>query len=130
MRERFSFIEGDAFQVIRRYADDETAAFFGDPPYTVASKRLYAHWNVEHRGLFDLLASVKGDVLMTYDNTREIALLASESDFETQAIAMKNTHHTKMTELLIGKDLSWLRDAANGRESAARNGQETLAFRQ
>ena len=28
VRERFSFIEGDAFDVIRRYADDETAAFF------------------------------------------------------------------------------------------------------
>jgi DNA adenine methylase len=130
VRERFSFIEGDAFEVIRRYADDETAAFFVDPPYTVASKRLYAHWQVNHRSLFGLLADVKGDVLLTYDNTREIASLASEFDFETQAIAMKNTHHAKMTELLIGKDLSWLRNAANGRESAARNGQGTWAFRQ
>ncbi|MGA2541880.1 MAG: DNA adenine methylase [Verrucomicrobiota bacterium] len=130
VRERFSFIEGDAFEVVRRYADDETAAFFGDPPYTVASKRLYAHWNVEHRGLFDLLASVKGDVLMTYDNTREIASLASEFDFETQAIAMKNTHHAKMTELLIGKDLSWLRKATNGRESGSRTVQATLAYHQ
>ena len=34
VRERFSFMEGDAFEVIRRYADDETAAFFVDPPYT------------------------------------------------------------------------------------------------
>ena len=103
-------------------------AFFVDPPYTVASKRLYSHWQVDHRSLFGLLAYVQGDVLMTYDNTREIALLAAEFGFETQAIAMKNTHHAKMTELLIGKDLSWLRRAANGRESASRNGQETLAF--
>ena len=80
--------------------------------------------------MFGLLAGVKGDVLLTYDNTREIASLASEFEFETQAIAMKNTHHAKMTELLIGKDLSWLRNAANGRESASRNAQETLAFRQ
>ena len=36
VRERFSFIEGDAFEIIRRYADDENAAFFVDPPYTVA----------------------------------------------------------------------------------------------
>ena len=129
VRERFSFIEGDGFEAIRRYADDETAAFFVDPPYTVASKRLYSHWQVDHRSLFGLLAGVKGDVLPTYDNTREIASLAAEFDFETQAIAMKNTHHAKMTELLIGKDLSWLRDAANGHESAARNAQETLAFR-
>ncbi len=130
VRERFSFIEGDAFDVIRRYADDDTAAFFADPPYTVASKRLYAHWQVDHRSLFGLLAKVKGDVLLTYDNTREIASLASEFDFDTQAIAMKNTHHAKMTELLIGKDLSWLRKAASGRESGSRNAQVTLAFHQ
>jgi DNA adenine methylase len=130
VRERFSFVEGDGFEVIRRYADDETTAFFADPPYTVASKRLYAHWQVDHRSLFGLLASVKGDVLMTYDNTREIATLASEFDFETQAIAMKNTHHAKMTELLIGKDLTWLRNAANGRESGSRIAQATLAYHQ
>jgi len=129
VRERFCFIEGDAFEIIRRYADDENAAFFVDPPYTVASKRLYLHWQVDHRELFGLLAKVKGDALLTYDNTREIASLASEFDFETQAIAMKNTHHAKMTELLIGKDLAWLREA-NGRGSASRNAQETLAFHQ
>jgi DNA adenine methylase len=130
VRERFSFIEGDAFEIIRRYADDETAVFFADPPYTIASKRLYSHWQVDHRSLFGLLASVKGDVLMTYDNTREIAAIASEFDFETQAISMKNTHHAKMTELVIGRDLDWLRKAANGRESGSRNVQATLAFRQ
>jgi len=130
VRERFSFIEGDAFEVIRRYADDEAAAFFADPPYTVASKRLYAHWQVDHRSLFGLLARVKGDILLTYDNTREIASLASDFDFETQPIAMKNTHHAKMTELLIGKDLSWLRHAANGRESGPRTAQVTLVFHQ
>jgi DNA adenine methylase len=93
--------------VIRRYGDDETAAFFADPPYAVASKRLYPHWQVDHRSLFGLLANVKGDVLLPYDSTREIASLASEFRFDTQAIAMKNTHHAKMTELVIGKDLSF-----------------------
>lgn len=126
-RERFSFIEGDAFEVIRRYADDENAAFFVDPPYTVASKRLYLHWRVDHRALFNLVAQARGDALLTYDNTVEIAELASEFDFSTQTVAMKNTHHAKMTELLIGKDLDWLRQA-NGRGSASRNAQATLAF--
>lgn len=128
MRDRFSFIEGDGFEAIRRYSDDERAAFFVDPPYTVASRRLYQHWQIDHRELFGLLANVKGDVLLTYDNTREIASLAAEFDFETQAIAMKNTHHAKMTELLIGKDLSWLRNAANGRGSGSQTVQGTLAF--
>src|SRR5439155_4594814 len=44
VRERFSFMETDGFEVIRRYADDDSAAFFVDPPYTMASRRLYAHW--------------------------------------------------------------------------------------
>src|SRR3989440_9888909 len=129
VRERFSFMETDGFEVIRRYADDESVAFFVDPPYTVASRRLYAHWQIDHRNLFRLLAKAKGDVLMTYDHTREIAALAGEFNFETHAIAMKNTHHAKMTELLVGKNLSWLKAAANGREARARSAQETLAFR-
>jgi len=128
VRERFSFMEADGFEVIRRYADDESAVFFVDPPYTVASRRLYAHWQIDHRSLFEMLAKAKGDVLMTYDNTREISALANEFELETQAIAMKNTHHAKMTELLIGKDLAWLRAATNGREARAQNDQETLAF--
>lgn len=130
MRDRFSFVEGDGFEIMRRYADDETASFFVDPPYTLASRRLYSHWQVDHRELFGLLKTVKGDALMTYDNTREIDELTSEFSFEAQAITMKNTHHAKMTELLIGKDLSWLRAATTGRESCARNAQATLAFRQ
>jgi DNA adenine methylase len=128
VRERFSFIQGDAFEVIGRYADDETAVFFIDPPYTVASKRLYSHWQVDHPSLFGLLANVRGDILLTYDNTSEIATLASKFDFETQAIAMKNTHHAKMTELLIGKDLSWLRKATYRRASASRHSQRTFPF--
>lgn len=129
VRDRFSFIEGDGIETIRRYADVEDATFFVDPPYTVAARRLYHRWQIHHRALFALLAEVKGEVLLTYDNTREIAALASEFGFETQAIAMKNTHHAKMTELLIGKHLSWLRDAASVRESRSQSSQETLAFR-
>lgn len=130
IRERITFVEADAFDVIQRYSDDESAAFFVDPPYTVAAKRLYTHWQVDHRTLFAKLAGVKGDVLLTYDNTREVSSLATEFVFETSAIAMKNTHHARMTELLIGKDLAWLRNAAIEREARARNGQGTLAFRQ
>lgn len=130
VRERFSFIEGDAFDVIKRYADEESAAFFVDPPYTIASKRLYSHWQVDHRELFRVLSKARGDVLLTYDNTREIASLVKEFGFQSQAIAMKNTHHAKMTELLIGKDLAWFRKAIAERESGSRNGQATLAFHQ
>jgi DNA adenine methylase len=130
IRDRFSFIEGDGVEVIRRYADVEDAVFFVDPPYTVASRRLYHNWRIDHRALFALLAKVKGEVLLTYDHTKEIAALAKQFDFETEAIAMKNTHHAKMTELLIGKEMDWLKLSSSARESHSRKSQETLAFRQ
>ena len=110
VRERFSFMEADGFEVIRRYMDNESAAFFVDPPYTVASRRLYAHWEVDHRSLFGLLANVKGDVLMTYENTREIASLASEFNFETQAITSRAAKNANLDKLLVGKALSqWIK---------------------
>jgi DNA adenine methylase len=129
VRDRFLFIEGDGIEVIRRYADVEDAVFFVDPPYTVAARRLYYRWQVDHRALFELLSEVKGDVLLTYDNTREIVSLARKFGFEMEAVAMKNTHHAKMSELLIGRDLGWLKKAATSHESRSRNSQETLAFR-
>ena len=128
IRERITFIEGDGLNVIAAYADDEGAAFFVDPPYTVAARRLYQHWDVDHRKLFSLLQNASGSVLLTYDNSREIVALAEEFHFETLAVAMKNTHHARMTELLIAKDLNWLRDAQASGESRARIVQGTLPF--
>ena len=57
--------------------------------------------------LFAAAARCKGDVLFTYDNADELRALAEEFKLETRLVAMKNTHHAEMTELLIGKDLSW-----------------------
>jgi DNA adenine methylase len=113
IRERFSFIDGDGLDVIRRYADDDNAAFFVDPPYTVAARRLYPHWQVDHAGLFALLAKVKGDVLFTYDNTKEVASLAFEFGFETEPIASKTAVQARQDKLLIGKHLEkWVKLAS------------------
>jgi DNA adenine methylase len=46
---------------------------------------------------------------MTYDDDGEVQAMASRRMFETRLIAMKNTHHAKKTELIIGKDLTWLK---------------------
>jgi len=130
VRDRFSVLQGLGLDIIRRYADVRQASCFVDPPYTIVSRRLDPHCQVDHRALFGQLSRVEGDVLLTYDHTREIAALASEFDFQTEAIAMKNTHHAKMTELLIGKDLQWLKTASSERESRSQKSQATLAFRQ
>jgi len=61
-----------------------------------------------HERLLKILSGIKGDFLLTYDNSEEIRDMARRHKFEVQEIAMKGTHHTKMHELLISRDLSWL----------------------
>ncbi len=46
---------------------------------------------------------------MTYDHAEEVKDLAREFGFDTELIAMKNTHHAELKELLIGKNLDWAR---------------------
>ncbi len=114
IRDRFTFICGDGVIVMQEHSRRKRAVFFVDPPYTAgangkrAGKRLYAHHEVDHEHLFRLASRVAGDVLLTYDDADEVQLLADEHEFETRAVAMKNTHHAKMTELLIGRNLDWL----------------------
>jgi DNA adenine methylase len=107
-KDRLVFVQGDGLGLIAEHADDEETAFYVDPPYTVAAKRLYTCWQVDHEALFAQMQRVRGDFLMSYDNVDEIRARASRFGFESRAIAMKNTHHQKMTELLIGRDLRWL----------------------
>ena len=46
---------------------------------------------------------------MSYDNAEPIRRLASKAGFDMQEVAMKNTHHAVLSELLIGRDLRWAR---------------------
>lgn len=48
---------------------------------------------------------------MTYDNSEEVKNLARKYALQARPIPMKNTHHAEMTELVIGRDLSWMNDA-------------------
>ena len=113
LRGRVRFIQGDGLRAIRRYARRNDVAYFIDPPYTAggknAGKRLYNCFELNHSELFNLMGQVAGDFLMTYDNTEEVRALAQQHNFDMEAIAMKNTHHSEMSELLIGRDLDWLR---------------------
>lgn len=113
IRDRLTFIEGDGIQMMRENAARDDAAFFIDPPYTAAGKRagsrLYAYSELDHTELFSVASTLHGDFLMTYDNTPEIEAMARQHKFDSESVAMKNTHHARMTELLIGPNLVWLR---------------------
>lgn len=107
-RGKLRFVHGDGLEVMERTAASWETAYFIDPPYTVAGRRLYTYNEVDHRRLFELAHIVRGDFLMTYDRSDEILGLASEFSFEVAEVAMKTTHHTQKMELFISRDLDWL----------------------
>jgi DNA adenine methylase len=108
-RHEMGFIEGDGIEFIRNNGYRPDTAFFIDPPYTVAGRRLYTHSEIDHRELFRTVKNVRGDFLMTYDNAEEIRELAKEFGLQTALVPMKNTRHELMNELLVGRNLGWLR---------------------
>lgn len=107
MRDLVTFEQADAFDVVRRYADDPNAFFFVDPPYTAGGKksgsRLYTHYEIDHARLFELMAAVRGSVMLTYDDAPEVRSMAACRGFRIEAVPMKNTHHKVMLELLLLK---------------------------
>mgnify|MGYP001593081780 FL=1 len=108
-KSRITFTQGDGIQFLRDHAKRKDMVFFIDPPYTVAGRRLYLHSDIDHEELFRVVASTKSDFLMTYDNAGPVRTLALKFGLDTQEVVMKTTHHTVMNELLIGRDLEWLR---------------------
>jgi len=112
IRDRITFIEGNGMQVLEQNADRSDVAYFIDPPYTADGKkagtRLYTHFEIDHEKLFTIAATLEGDFLMTYDNAPGVKQMADRHGFVTELVAMKNTHHAEMNELLISRNFKWL----------------------
>jgi DNA adenine methylase len=110
IKHRITFYQRDAMQVMDENSDRKDAVYFIDPPYTVAGRRLYKHSSIDHEKLFDIADKLAGDFLITYDNADEIRNLAIKHGFDRENILMKSTHHIKKYELLIGRNLDWIRE--------------------
>ena len=112
IKAHIKFVQGDGFQTIKKYLYKPNVVFFIDPPYTASKKkagsRLYKYHQLNHEKLFELMSKASGDFLITYDDADEVRSLALKYRFETRLVAMNNTHHATMSELLIGRDLSWV----------------------
>lgn len=112
IRKRITFIQTDGLQILENQLGRNDIAIFIDPPYTVSSKkagsRLYNHSIIDHEKLFRLVSTLDCQFLMTYDLAEEVLSLAKLNNLDSKCIAMKNTHHAKMNELLVGKALSWV----------------------
>lgn len=106
-RNQVTFLHCDAFFTIKQFISNPNASFFIDPPYTAGGKkagtRLYAHNEIDHESLFALMATARGSVMLTYDDTPEVRTMADRHGFRVRTVPMKNTHHAIIYELLILK---------------------------
>lgn len=113
IRQNITFVEGNGLEVMEQNQNRDDAMFFIDPPYTASQKqagrRLYTYHTLDHGRLFEIVAAISGDFLMSYDYASEVRDLAGQHNFETRYVYMKSTHHVRRRELLIGSDLSWIR---------------------
>ncbi len=109
IKHRIRFVHGDGMECLKKCVHKQHVAYFIDPPYTVAGRRLYTYSDIDHESLFRLVSNIAGDFLMTYDDCAEIRSLSATFGLDVEPIPMKSTHHTKKTELLIGRNLDWAR---------------------
>ena len=107
VKEKIHFILGDAFKILEENVSKENAYFFIDPPYTIAGKRLYTYFDIDHHKLFELSSNLKGKFMLTYDDTPEIRQLADQYHLQYRTIPMKTTLHYEKTEIVISDNFSW-----------------------
>ena len=107
VKDKINFIAGDAFEVLEQNLDNDEAYFFIDPPYTVAGKRLYTYFDIDHERLFDFTSQLKGKFMLTYDDTAEIRQLADKYNLQYRTIPMKTTHHLEKNEIIISDNFTW-----------------------
>jgi DNA adenine methylase len=108
VKHKINFMNGDGIEVLHKRSNRKNTVFFIDPPYTVAGRRLYKYYQIDHEHLFEIISKVKGDFVMTYDDAEEIEQLAIRFGFSVKRVIMKTTLHYIKYELVIGRNLEWL----------------------
>lgn len=98
----------DGLRYLRKCMKEKDYVYFIDPPYNGAGCRLYRHGEIDNAKLFEVVACLEGDFLMTYNKSTEILELARKYGFQTESIQMNGGSNGGKVELLIGRDLSWL----------------------
>lgn len=107
IKHKIQFIQTDAFKVIEQNSGNKNAYFFIDPPYTIAGKRLYTYFDIDHEQLFYLTSKIQGKFMLTYDDTEEIRALANKYHLTFRTIPMKTTHHLEKNEIVVSDNFGW-----------------------
>lgn len=111
IKDKINFILGDAFEILEQNINNKSAYFFIDPPYTIAGKRLYTYYDIDHERLFELTSQIKGKFMLTYDDTPEIRQLTDKYKLQYRTIPMKTTLHYEKNEIIISDNFSWWKDS-------------------
>jgi DNA adenine methylase len=99
----------DAVECLRKYSHANYSAYI-DAPYPVLGKDLYSKADVNHAELFGTLATWPGNWFATYNNDALIGALCHQHGFQYERLQMRNAHHIQKTELIIGRNLDWLKN--------------------
>jgi DNA adenine methylase len=111
VKDKITFISGDAFEILEQNINNKSAYFFIDPPYTIAGKRLYTYFDIDHERLFELTSQLQGKFMLTYDDTPEIRQLTNKYNLQFRTIPMKTTLHFEKNEIIISDNFSWWTDS-------------------
>lgn len=120
LKTKIDFIYGDGLAWLKKHAAQSpkgSKAYFIDPPYIKAGKRLYTENTLDHEQLFEVASRLPGRVLMTYDDTSEVRRLAIKYGFSIRKVSMISRAHHNKTELLIAKEFSWHRKTSRKHRS-------------
>lgn len=107
IQDKLTFRQDDAFNLLEEYRNRTDCYFFIDPPYTIAGKRLYSYYELDHAKLFEYTSLLKGRFMLTYDDTEEVRGLAEKYNLPYKTIPMKTTHHLKKQEIIVTDNLDW-----------------------
>lgn len=100
-----------AIEVLEQNLNNKNAYFFIDPLNTIAGKRLYTYFDIDHERLFELTSKLSGKFMLTYDDTLEIRQLADNYHLQYKTIPMKTTLHLQKNEIIISDNFTWWIDS-------------------
>ncbi len=106
-KDKITFIHGDAFDVLNKDFYQDNVYFFIDPPYTIAGKRLYTYFDVNHEEIFRRVSDMTCHYLMTYDKSDYVISLAEKYSLNWKTIPMTTTQHIQKDEILISDNFDW-----------------------
>ena len=99
----------DVVECLRKYSHANNSAYI-DAPYPGLGKDLYHKADVNHAELFQTLATWPGNWFATYNNDALVGALCHQYGFQYEQVKMRNAHHIQKTELIIGRNLDWLKN--------------------